>query len=142
MPMPSRFTARSSQWILSIVYVLLVSTYPLLGQDELARPPGPGGLAIPPGPLAGMVCGFVVLALLLWGVKQPLAWIVVSFVAIGAGVGCAGYGVAQALLTSGPRPRQEVEWVSSFIGGGVGATTAGIVLLVVSLLRRRKMVST
>jgi hypothetical protein len=67
-----------------------------------------------------------------------LAWIVVAFIAIGGGVGCAGYGVARALLVSGPRLPEEVEWISKFIGGGVGATTVGIVLLVVALLRRKK----
>jgi len=86
----------------------------------------------------GMAFGFVVLVLLLWGIKQPLAWIVVSFLAIGFGLGCAGYGCAQAALASEPLTSQQVEWVSSFIGGGVGGTVAGIVLLVVSLLRRRK----
>ena len=95
-------------------------------------------LGIPPGPLMGMGLAVIVLGLLVWGIKQPLAWIVVSFLAIGFGVGCAGYGVAQALLVSGPRTSQDVEFISQLIGGGVGGTVGGIVLLVVSLLRRRK----
>lgn len=86
----------------------------------------------------GIVLAIVLLGLLIWGIKQPLAWIVVAFITIGNGVGCAGYGVAQALLGSKPATAQQIEWVSQFIGGGVGGTTAGIVLLVVGLLRYRK----
>lgn len=97
-----------------------------------------GFIGIQAGPLMGTALAVILLVLLVWGIKQPLAWIVVAFIAIGNGVGCAGYGVAQALLGSKPATDQQIEWVSKFIGGGVGATTAGIVLLVVGLLRYRK----
>jgi hypothetical protein len=91
-----------------------------------------------PRSLFGMASAVILLALMLWGIKQPLVWIVVAFIAIGCGVGCAGYGVSQALLTSGPRTSQDVEWLSAFMGGSAGATTAGIVLLVVGLIRCRR----
>ena len=91
--------------------------------------------AVVVGPLIGMV---VVLILLLWGIKEPLAWIIVSFLAIAIGVGCLVYGCSQAFLLPEPRTTQAVEQVSLFIGGGAGGTVAGIVLLIVSLARRRK----
>ena len=90
-------------------------------------------------PLLGLVVGMVVvLILLLWGIKEPLAWIIVSFLAIGIGVGCLVYGCSQAFLLPEPRTTQAVAEVSLFIGGGAGGTVGGIVLLIVSLARRGK----
>ena len=97
-----------------------------------------GMLDLPPGPLMGLAMAVVVGVLLIWGIKQPLAWVVVALLAIGCGFGCAGYGLTRALLGSGERTTLDVEWLSSFIGGGAGATVAGIVLLIVSLVRCRK----
>ena len=73
--------------------------------------------------------------------KQPLAWIVVSFLAIGAGIGCAGYGSMMYFMyinANPPMQRWEVEELVIFFAAGVGATVAGIVLLVVAMLRHRK----
>ena len=112
-----------------------------MAQEQNLPPDREFALGIPPGPLMGMGLGFFLLALLIWGIKQPLAWIVVSFLAIGCGVGCAGYGCVQAFLGNRmlePLPRAQVEEIGIFIGSGVGATTAGIVLLVVAMLRHRK----
>jgi hypothetical protein len=97
-----------------------------------------GILGTPGGVLMGMALAVILLVLLIRGIKQPLAWVVVAFIAIAGGVACAGYGVARSLLVTGPRLPEEVEWISKILGGGVGATTAGIVLLVVALLRHRK----
>jgi len=59
-------------------------------------------MQLPPlGPMLGVVFGLVLLGPLLWGIKEPLAWIVVSFLAIAAGVGCAGYGCAQVFIFDG-----------------------------------------
>lgn len=69
-------------------------------------------LGIPAGPLIGMALAFFLLGRLVLGVKQPLAWIVVAFIAICNGVGCARYGVAQARLGSKPRTTQQLEWIS------------------------------
>lgn len=104
-----------------------------LAQDQLN-----GSAAMPIGPLLGMLLSVVVLALLLWGIKQPLAWMIVSVLAIAIGFGCLAYGISQALLLSEPRPSREVAEASMFIGGGAGGTIGGVVLLVVSLLRRRE----
>jgi hypothetical protein len=95
-------------------------------------------LGIPPGPLMGMALAVVVFILLLWGVKEPLAWVVVSFLAIGIGVGCLIYGCSQAYLLPEPRTSQAVSEVSVFVGGGAGGTVGGIVLLVVSMIRRKR----
>jgi hypothetical protein len=124
------------------VAAVLLAAAPLMAQPD--GPPGPGGrfLDVAPGPLMGMLLGMVLLLLLIWGIKQPLAWVVVSFLAIGNGVGCLGYGLAQialqnSLLVGEPLTRNQIELWSALIGGGVGATVAGIVLLVVALRRRR-----
>ena len=94
-----------------------------------------GLVAVTLAPLIGMA---VVLILLLWGIKEPLAWIILSFLAIVIGVGCLVYGCSQAFLLPEPRTTQAVAEVSLFIGGGAGSTVGGIVLLIVSLVRRRK----
>ena len=52
-----------------------------------------GILGIPPGPLMGMAFALVVFGLLLWGIKNPLAWVVVSVLFITSGVGCFVYGI-------------------------------------------------
>ncbi len=39
-----------------------------------------------------MALAVILLGLLIWGIQQPVAWIVVSFLAIGSGIGGAVYG--------------------------------------------------
>lgn len=139
--MPLHLAANVGKWILAVACLVLLATSPLMAQEQNLPPGREFALGIPPGPLMGMGLGFFLLALLIWGIKQPLAWIVVSFLAIGCGVGCAGYGCVQAFLGNRmlePLPRAQVEEIGIFIGSGVGATTAGIVLLVVAMLRHRK----
>lgn len=80
----------------------------------------------------------VVLGLLLWGMKNPLAWVVFSVLAIGIGVGCMAYGMTTLIALGERRTTHAVEEAAVFIGGGTGGTVAGVVLLVVALLRRRK----
>ena len=82
----------------------------------------------------------VPLLLLIWGIKQPLVWVVVSVLAIGGGVGCAGYGFTQAVLgNQPPQPldSHQIAQIGIFIGAGIGSTVAGIVLLIVGLVRCR-----
>ncbi len=97
-----------------------------------------GILNVPPGLLFGLPPAVIVLILLLWGIKEPLAWIVVSFLAIGIGIGCLVYGFSQAILLPDPWTAQAASDVSMYIGGGAGSSVGGIVLLIVSLVRRRK----
>jgi hypothetical protein len=87
---------------------------------------------------------FVVLGLLLWGIKNPLAWIVVSVLFITAGVGCMVYGITDLIaLSTHLSPlehltKNEVSNAAIFIGCGAGGAVGGAVLLFVSLLRRKK----
>ena len=104
----------------------------------LAQAPTAPHMDIPIGPLLGIPASLVLLAILLWGIKEPLAWVVVSFLAIGIGFGCLAYGISNAVLLSVPRPVHEVREASMLIGCGAGGTVGGIVLLVVALVRRRK----
>lgn len=109
----------------------------MLAQDG-GPAPGMPGMDVPMGPLLGMISGLVVLGLLLWGIKQPLAWVVIAFLAIGGGVGCLAYGISQAVMLEEPRLSQDVTEASACIGGGAGGTVGGIVLLVVALVRCRR----
>lgn len=126
------------KWILAVACLVPVATSPLMAQaDEL--PPAAQG--IEPLLLLIMAGAAILLALLIWGIKQPLAWIVVSFLAVASGVGCTVYGCVQAFLGRQPLvplTPTEVQDIGIFIGSGVGFTVAGIVLLVVALVRLRK----
>jgi hypothetical protein len=93
------------------------------------------------GPFLGTVLGGVVLALLLWGIKQPLAWIVVSVPAIAVGVGCAVYGIAIYGFSSGIPTKGNVTEAASYLGGGAGGIVGGTILLIVALLRRKQIPS-
>jgi hypothetical protein len=97
-----------------------------------------GFLSIQGVVMIGMVAAGIPLILLLWGIKQPLAWVVVAVLAIAAGVGCTGYGLAQTMFAARPLEARQLEWLSIFIGAGLGSTVAGTVLLVVSLIRSAK----
>ena len=84
------------------------------------------------------------LGLLLWGLKNPLAWLVLSVLLITAGVGCAVYGITNlSALNVHPAPgvqvsSREIQEAASYVGFGAGGTVGGAVLLVVTLLRRKK----
>jgi uncharacterized membrane protein len=81
------------------------------------------------------------LILLLWGIKQPLAWVALSILAIGCGIGCAGFGFTQGVLSNHriqTLEHHQIEEIGAFIGIGLGSTIAGLVLLIVGLWRWRK----
>jgi hypothetical protein len=80
----------------------------------------------------------LVLGLLLWGMRNPLAWVVLSVLLIGIGLACAGYGLTVIIALDSPRPTYVVEEAAALLGGGLGGMAGGAVLLVVALLRRRK----
>lgn len=138
--MTSDSAVKIGKWVLAVACLTLVATSPLMAQE--AAPPGQKfALGIPPGPLIAMVSAVILLGLLIWGIKQPLAWIVVSFLAIGAGIGCAIYGgviYSMYINANPPMRRGDVEELMIFVAAGIGSTVAGIVLLVVALLRHRK----
>ncbi len=139
--MTSDSAAKIGRWGLAVACLSLVATSPLMAQ-EAGPPQGEGVSTMKTVLLFGIMVSILIpLGLLLWGIKQPLAWIVVSFLAIAAGVGCAAYGSIMYLMylnSNPPLRRWEVQELSIFFSAGLGSTVAGIVLLVVGLLRYRK----
>ncbi len=82
--------------------------------------------------------GLLLLALLFWGLKNPLVWTILAVIAIAVGVGFLATGITNATLL-GERPTNpQVDSAAQSIGFGAGAAVGGIALLVVSLLRRSK----
>ena len=78
------------------------------------------------------------LGLLLWGLKNPLAWTVLAVIAIAVGVGLLATGITNAAILGTQRTDPQVDSAAQTIGFGAGATVGGIALLVVSLVRRPK----
>ena len=78
----------------------------------------------------------VILGLLLWGIKNPLAWLVVAVLAIAIGAGCAIYGLT--LLLANRNASYGVTEGAVHLGAGCGAVVGGVVLLVLGLIRSRK----
>jgi hypothetical protein len=91
-----------------------------------------------------MLAILLVLGLFFWGIKNPLAWIILSVLLITAGVGCAIYGVTDIIGLSLARapgaiePSRAIHEAATFVGCGAGGTVGSIVLLIVALLRRKK----
>jgi hypothetical protein len=81
-----------------------------------------------------------VLGLLIWGIQNPLAWLVVSVLAIAIGLACAVYGLTELLFLRAQNPYQ-IEEEAGVMGGGIGGLVGGIVLLALALLRLRKKIS-
>src|SRR5262245_54382356 len=105
---------------------------PLFAQAQAEAP------LMPPlawGPLLGIAAGLVVLGLLLAGLRNPQAWIIVSVLAISLGTGAALYGLV--LYNSGQPIEEIVERASIAIGAGAGGAVGGFVLLLVAVLRMR-----
>jgi hypothetical protein len=111
---------------------------PLANILAQAVEPG-GGLPIPLGPLLGIVSGILLLGLLLWGLKNPLVWTIVSALAIAGGVGGLVWGIMQVvLLQHDERTSRHISDASLAMGIGSGAIVGGIVLLIVSLVRQKR----
>ena len=82
--------------------------------------------------------GFLLGLVFAWGLKNPLVWLIVSVLAITVGVGCLVWGTTQAMLLGEQRTSAQIAEASANIGLGAGIAVGGVVLLVVSLVRRRK----
>lgn len=95
----------------------------------------PTMLEFPLGPK--LAFSIVVLGLLIWGLKNPQVWVIVSVLAIGIGIGAAGYGITLFSSLVDPKPAQTVEHAALAIGGGAGGAIGGFVLLIVAILRIR-----
>ncbi|MCX7009181.1 MAG: hypothetical protein NTY53_18365 [Kiritimatiellaeota bacterium] len=101
-----------------------------------------GMLGLFPSPL--LLAVLLVLGLLFWGLKNPLAWVILSVLLITAGVGCAIYGVTDLIglsvshAPSAIEPSRAIREAATYVGCGAGGAVGGIVLLVVALLRRKK----
>ena len=78
----------------------------------------------------------IILGLLLWGIKNPQAWLVVAVLAIAIGTGCAIYGLT--LLLANRNASYGVTEGAVHLGGGCGAVVGGVVLLLLGLIRSRK----
>ena len=78
----------------------------------------------------------IILGLLLWGIKNPLAWLVVAVLAIAIGSGCAIYGLT--ILLANRDGSYGLTEAAMQLGGGCGAVLGGVVLLLLGLIRLRK----
>jgi hypothetical protein len=136
--MPLHSTATLGIRNLAAGCLVLLGTSVIMAQENAVPAADRLSFGIPPGPLIGMASALLLLLLLLWGIKQPLAWIIVSFITIGGGISCAGYGAIMYCLADKPLRRGDVEELAIFFVAGLGSTVAGVVLLVVALIRHRK----
>lgn len=85
--------------------------------------------------MAGIVLLVAMFGLLLWGIQQALAWIVAALLALGGGIASAAYGISLASMAAEPRAADAAERIAMFIGGGIGAAVAGLLLLIVAMIR-------
>lgn len=91
-----------------------------------------------------MLAILLVLGLLIWGIKNPVAWIILSVLLITAGVGCAIYGITDLIGLSVARspvaiePSHAVHEAAAYVGCGAGGLVGGIAFLIIALLRRKK----
>ena len=72
---------------------------PLFAQEA-----APGVSELPLGPKLGIAFAAVVLGLLLWGLKNPQVWVIVSVLALAIGIGAAVYGLTRYLSLTNPMP--------------------------------------
>lgn len=79
-------------------------------------------------------CAGVVLLilLLLWGVKNPVVWRLLSVFAVAGGVGFLVWGITSAAM--GEKP--SLGSPTGLIGTGAGVMVGGIMLLVISFCRK------
>ncbi len=79
------------------------------------------------------VGALILLGLLIWGVKNPLVWRLVSVLAVGSGVGFLVGGIMSAAMGEQPAFASP----TGLIGAGAGVTVGGIMLFVISLCGKR-----
>jgi hypothetical protein len=81
--------------------------------------------------LIGVCAGAVlILLLLLWGVKNPIVWRLLSVLGVAAGVGVLVWGITSAAMGQEP----SIGSPTGLIGTGAGVMVGGIMLLVISFL--------
>jgi membrane associated rhomboid family serine protease len=111
--------------------MLILSSIGLFAQDAATTPVG-----MPLGMLLGIISAGVFLLLLLLGLKNPQIWVIVSVLAIGGGISAAVYGLTVYNAVD-PRLARDVENAAIPLGAGAGAAVAGLILLIVAVLRIR-----
>ena len=82
--------------------------------------------------LAG-VAALILLGLLIWGVRNPVVWRLLSVIAVGSGVSLLVWGITSAAMGEQPA----IVSPTSLIGAGAGVMVGGIMLFVISLCGRR-----
>jgi len=78
--------------------------------------------------LAG-VAAVLLLGLLIWGVRNPVVWRLLSVVAVGSGVTFLVWGITSAAMGEQPA----IGSPTSLIGAGAGVMVGGIMLFIISL---------
>jgi hypothetical protein len=99
----------------------------MIVEQELSLPSWMGCAVI-----AG-VAAVIVLGLLIWGVRNPVVWRLLSVLAVGSGVSLLVWGITSAAMGE----ELAVVTPTSLIGAGAGVTVGGIMLFVISLCGRR-----
>jgi hypothetical protein len=74
----------------------------------------------------------ILVTLLVWGVKNPVVWRLLSVVAVGSGVGFLVWGITSAAMREEP----SIGSPTALIGTGAGVMGGVIMLLVVSFFKR------
>ena len=82
--------------------------------------------------LAG-VAALILLGLLIWGIKNPIVWRLLSVIAVGSGVSFLVWGITSAAMGDEP----SIGSPTGLIGAGAGVTVGGIMLFVISLCGKR-----
>jgi hypothetical protein len=70
----------------------------------------------------------ILLALLIWGVKNPVVWRLLSVFAVAGGVSLLVWGITSAAM----REQNLIASPTSLIGGGAGVMVGGIMLFIIS----------
>ncbi len=75
----------------------------------------------------------ILLGLLIWGVRNPIVWRLLSVIAVGSGVSFLVWGITSAAMRQEP----SIGSPTGLIGAGAGVTVGGIMLFVISLCGKR-----
>ena len=70
----------------------------------------------------------ILLGRLVWGVKNPVVWRLLSVVAVAGGVSLLVWGITSAAM----HEQNLIASPTSLIGGGAGVMVGGIMLLIIS----------
>lgn len=79
------------------------------------------------------VAALILLGLLIWGIRNPVVWRLLSVIAVGTGVSFLVWGITSAAMGEEPA----IGSPTGLIGAGAGVTVGGIMLFVISLCGRR-----